>query len=348
MMRSLSDNAAVLGAVADIVDRPTDDGTTLALLAVVDGTVAVEWYGTSPDTPFGPGAPVDASTTLISWSMAKSITHALVGCAVVDGLVDLDRPLGLPEWADDDRAVITLDHLLQMRSGLTFVEDYVDGEASDCIEMLFGGDEHSGAIDMGGFAASKLPIAAPGATFNYSSGTTNIISRYLGDVLAGGDVATVGANHRRLMTEHFARERLFEPLGMTSASMRFDSSGTFIGSSFVYATAEDFARFGELYRHDGLAPSGERLLPKGWRDLARVPISHDPDGAGPQGFDYGRHWWMWPDLPGSLAAHGYQGQFIVVLPDEGVTVVHLGITDVSVAPALVGGLGALIRTLVNL
>ncbi len=348
MIRSMSESAAVSGAVADIVDRPSDDGTTLALLAVVDGSVVVEWYGTSPDTPFGPGAPVDASTTLISWSMAKSITHALVGCAVADGLIDLDRPLGLSEWADDGRADITLDHLLQMRSGLAFVEDYVDGEASDCIEMLFGGVEHSGATDMGGFAASKASIAAPGATFNYSSGTTNIISRYLGDLLAGGDVAAVGADRRRSMMEHFARERLFKPLGMASASMKFDASGTFVGSSFVFATAEDFARFGELYRNDGLGPSGERLLPEGWRDLAREPISHDPEGAGPYGFDYGRHWWVWPDLPGSLAAHGYQGQFTVVLPEAGITVVHLGITDVSKAPSLVGRLGTLIRTLVDL
>lgn len=348
MIRSLTTNAAVAAAVADIVERPADDGATLALLAVVNGSVAVEWYGTSPDTPFGPGAPVDAATTLISWSMAKSITHALVGCAVVDGLVDLDQPLGLSEWADDARADITLDDLLQMRSGLAFVEDYVDGEASDCIEMLFGGDEHSGATDMGGFAASKPAVAAPGTEFNYSSGTTNIISRFLGDLLAGGDAASVGAGQRRSVMEHFARERLFEPLGMTSASMKFDQSGTFIGSSFVYATAEDFARFGEFYRQDGVAPSGERLLPVGWRDLAREPISHDPDGAGPHGFDYGRHWWMWPDLPGSLAAHGYQGQFIVVLPDEGITLVHLGITDVAKAPSLVDGLGTLIRALVDL
>src|SRR4029077_269867 len=101
-------------------------------------------------------------------------------------------------------------------------------------------------------------------------------------------------------------ERLFGPAGMTSAIAKFDDAGDFVGSSYVYATARDFARFGELYRHDGVLDSGSgvRILPAGWRDHARTKVAHDPE----HGFDYGRHWWMWPQLPGSLSCHGYQGQ----------------------------------------
>ena len=118
--------------------------------------------------------------------------------------------------------------------------------------------------------------------------------------------------------EAFLRERLFEPVGMHSAVPKFDTSGTFIGSSYVYATARDFAKFGELYRNDGVV-EGRRVLPEGWRDHARTYVASDDDGL-----DYGRHWWMWRDIPGSLACHGYEGQYCIVVPDRELVVVHLG------------------------
>lgn len=335
-------------AAEAILGRPSDQGVTLALLALRNGQVLIDRYGRQPDTPFGPGGMVDESTTLISWSMAKSITHALIGLAMADGLIDPDERLEIDEWKHDRRSEITVDHLLQMRSGLAFVEDYVDGQASNTIEMLFSGPEHRGVADMGAYAAAQVSIARAGELFSYSSGTTNILTRLLGDRLAGGDATTVGSESRRSALERFARERLFGPLDMNSATLKFDASGTFVGSSFVYATARDFARFGEFYRLDGCGPGGTRLLPSGWRDAAREPLSFDPDGAGPHGFGYGRHWWIWPDLPGSMAAHGYQGQFILVLPESGVTIVHLGLTEVNHAPALVSALGDLARSLLDL
>ena len=348
-MNSSSGAASSVDLLCDeILGRPEDEGVTLALAVAVNGEMVSRRYGRQPDTPFGPGGPVDHSTTFISWSMAKSIVHALVGIAIDDGLLELDTPMVSERWRDDGRSSITLDHLLQMRSGLAFVEEYVDGETSDTIEMLFSGSEHRGVDDMGDFAAAKPALADPGDVFSYSSGTTNIICRLLGDRLAGGGVDEVGAERRRAAVEEFARTRLFNPIGMHSATMRFDASGTFIGSSFVYATLDDFVRFGELYRLDGVTADGRRVLPEGWRNLARERISHDPDGAGPHGFDYGRHWWIWPDLEGSMAAHGYQGQFTLVLPEAGVTLVHLGLTDVAVAPVLVERLGSLARVATGL
>jgi CubicO group peptidase (beta-lactamase class C family) len=107
---------------------------------------------------------------------------------------------------------------------------------------------------------------------------------------------------------------------MNSAIPKFDEVGTFVGSSYVYATARDFAKFGELYRNDGLAPDGVRVLPAGWRDHARTFTAHDDEG----GFSYGAQWWLWPEFPGSLGCHGYEGQYTVVLPDRELVVVHLG------------------------
>lgn len=281
-------------------------GTSLAALATVGGEVVFERYGVQPDTAFGPGEAVTAESTLISWSMAKSITHAAVGILVAEGRLDLAAPAAVAQWVGTDKESITLQHLLDMRSGLHFVEDYVDGEVSHVIEMLFG----AGQDDVAGYAAA-LPLEhRPGSTWNYSSGTTNIVARIVGDVVGGG----------REGMEAFLIDRLFGPVGMNSAIPKFDAAGTFVGSSFVYATARDFARFGELYRRDGVASDGRRVLPAGWADHARTLSANDPE----TGFDYGSHWWMWPRFPGSMACHGYEGQFTLVVPDRDLVLVHLG------------------------
>jgi CubicO group peptidase (beta-lactamase class C family) len=170
--------------------------------------------------------------------------------------------------------------------------------------MLFA----TGQDDMAAYAAALPMVAQPGSVWNYSSGTTNIICRIIGDVVGGG----------RDGMETFLRERLFAPVGMHSAVPKFDTSGTFVGSSYVYATARDFAKFGELYRNDGVV-DGRRVLPQGWRDHARTFVANDDDGM-----DYGSHWYLWRDQPGSLACHGYEGQYCIVVPDKQLVVVHLG------------------------
>ena len=173
---------------------------------------------------------------------------------MADGRLELDAPAPVPEWRGTAKEAITLQDLLDMRPGLEWVEDYVDDSISHCIDMLFG----SGQDDMAAYAAALPLIHAPGSTWNYSSGTTNIVCRIIGDVVGGG----------REGVEQFLHERLFEPAGMHSAIPKFDTSGTFIGSSYVYATARDFAKFGELYRNDGVV-HGHRVLPAGWSDHAR-------------------------------------------------------------------------------
>jgi CubicO group peptidase (beta-lactamase class C family) len=297
-------------------DEPGDLGETWALVIVQAGALVFERYG--------PGRSAD--DTCRSWSMAKSITHALVGIVVGDGRLDIHAPADVPEWRGpgDPRAAITLDQLLRMSSGLAFTEAYAPSEPSDVIEMLFG----AGQNDVAAFAAA-FPLAhPPGSFFSYSSGTTNIVSRALARALGTEGPAF----------EAFMRERLFAPIGMTSATPRFDEAGTFIGSSFCFATTRDFARFGLLYLRDGQW-DGRRLLPKGWVDYARTPTFQQADCVdGP----YGAHWWLDLAGPGSFTANGYEGQYIVICPDRDLVIVRNGVTAEANQPRVQAWLADLV------
>ncbi len=319
-MTSPAIRQSIRSGVDAIFDRPADLGVSLAMVVCHQGEIVAERYGVSPENIFESAQQITADSTLISWSTAKSIAHAAVGILVNDGVLDLEAPAAVAEWAGTPKAAITLLDLLEMRSGLRFVEDYVDDGISHCIAMLFG----EGALDHAAYAAALPLDHEPGTVWSYSSGSTNIISRLLGDVVGGG----------RQGMEAFLRDRLFGPVGMTSAKPKFDEVGTWVASSYVYATATDFARFGELYRNDGITAEGVRVLPSGWADHGRTKVAHDADTALAGGLDYGRHWWMWPNYPGSIAAHGHEGQYIVVVPDRALTVVHLGKTDAAVVGEL--------------
>ena len=320
--------------IDELVERDPATGVSLACLVVLDGEVVGERYGIQPANDFQDAVTIGADSTLISWSMAKSMTHAALGLLVDDGLVDPAEPAPVAEWDGTDKASITLNHLLEMRSGLQFVEDYVDGETSNCIEMLFSGTAPSFAA----YAADLPLVAEPGTVFNYSSGTTNIVARIVGDVVAGSDRNDPGA--RREKVGEFLRTRLFEPAGMTSAIPKFDDAGDFVGSSYVYATARDFARFGELYLRGGLGPTGERVLSEEWARHGTEWTAHDPDS----GFDYARHFWKWPAFPGSFSCHGYEGQFVLVDPSVDLVVVHLGKTDISHQRGLTMGLARIAQS----
>lgn len=300
---------------------PTEThGETHAIVAWLGGREVLAVFGQGYDTPCGPGV------THISWSMAKSMTQALVGFMVLDGLVDIDAPAAVPEWVHDARREITLRHLLEMRSGLDWIEVYEEGAESHVVEMLFG----AGREDHAAYAASRPLAHAPGTSWLYSSGTTNIISRVLGDVLGGDDIV-----ERRRRMESYIRARLFDPLGMTSASAKFDPAGNFVGSSYVYATAADFARFGRMY----VEPAG--MLPRAWVDLARTSVATDPE----TGNGYAHHWWTWPALPGALVATGFEGQYTVVLPDEDLVLVRLGKSPSELRENVVGDLIKVVQEL---
>ncbi len=313
--------AEVNSALASLFDHgvnpPAGQGVSLATLAVHRGAIVVEQYGVQPDTAFGPGGPVDQDTTLISWSMAKSMTQAVLGIVVDELGIDIDAPVDIGEWANDERSKITLRQLLQMRDGLDFVEDYVVDEsgnsASDVINMLFG----SGADDVATYARSRPLKNAPGTVWSYSSGTTNVICSLLRQYIGGGDVAEL------------LKQRIFDVLGMTSATGKSDAAGNFIGSSYVYATARDFAKFGYLYLRGGQW-EGQQLIPRDWVESARVQQATDHESD----HGYGLQWWIWKSLTGCMSAQGYEGQRIIVMPDRDLVIVHLGKWVAETAPAL--------------
>ena len=305
-----------LEALLDLMfEDATVYGETYAALVVRGSEIVAERYSGALPNFVGPAIPVDIDTPLLSWSMAKSITHAAVGILKGRGSLDVTDRLSVPEWQQDERRNIRIDDLLAMRDGLDFVEDYIDGEASDVIEMLFG----AGADDVARYAKAKPVAHAPDEVFNYSSGSTNIVARLVGDIVGGGEPGM-----RRFLTTE-----LFGPIGMTSADPRFDATGTFIGSSYVHATARDFARFGLLYLRDGMW-DGRRLLPEGWVDHGRTLRSIDPENCR----GYGAQWWVVGDEFGSFWASGYEGQMTVCVPSLDLLIVRLGKTDASLGPNL--------------
>lgn len=282
----------------EIFELQGAQGVTYALLVFKGGRLCYERYDAGAN-PF---------YIQYSWSMAKSITQALAGILVQQGRLDLYAPVDIPEWQNDSRKDITLDQLLRMSSGLAFQEDYVDGQASDVIPMLMFEGRH----DMGAYAAAKQLAHPPGSHWSYSSGTTNIICRILKDVIGGGASGML----------KFMNDELFEPLGVRTATPKFDTSGTFIGSSFLMAIPEDFARFGLLYLRGGNW-DGKQIIPREWVDYARTPTFHSEEEC------YWSHWWINPTNTRQFYCSGYDGQRVLLDPDRDVMVVRLGRTPIE-------------------
>ncbi len=243
---------------------------TRALLVMHGGNVVAERYAAG----YGP------DSRLIGWSMSKSITAMLIGFMVADGLLVLDDPAPVPEWASsgDPRGKITLRQLLHMASGLEHSEDSREGNAlyeADTPRLLFlDGRENVAAY------AEKRPLeAAPGSSFEYSTATSHILADIMARALTPSDDPEV----RRDAMLEYARGRLFEPLGMSSTFPEFDRSGTMLGGSMIHATARDWAKFGEFLRNNGSVRAAQ-LLPTSWPRFMKTPSRHDPA--------FGAHLWL--------------------------------------------------------
>jgi hypothetical protein len=224
---------------------------TRAVLVVHDGKLISERYA--------PGFHKDMP--LLGWSMGKSVTNALVGILTKEGRLDIMQPAPVPEWQkqDDPRKEITIDQLLRMSSGLVFEEVYEP--FADVVDMLFG------SYDFAAFAAAKPLEAEPDTKWHYSSGSVNIVARIVRQ--------TIEEEYEYYY--QFLYEKLFDKIGMYSAVLEPDSSGTFVGSSFANATPRDWARFGQLYLQDGVW-EGERILPEGWVTYTTTPTPSAPKG----------------------------------------------------------------------
>src|SRR5665648_11216 len=299
------DGAALQRAIDAIFAEPdpAHPRGTRALVVVHGGRIVAERYA--------PG--FDADMPLLGWSMAKAATNALVGLRVKDGALTLDDDRLMPEWrgSDDPRGAITLNELMHMTSGLAFQEDY-DSDLADVAQMLFVQGNAAG------FAASKPLAHKPGTIWSYSSGTTNIIA---------GVLRQTFADERDYL--RFPRTRLFGPLGMRSAVFEPDAAGIFVGSSFLYASARDWARLGLLFLRDGVW-LGERLLPAGWLAYSITPTTLSPEDQ------YGAQMWLKlpkspelgePPMPeDAYYMVGYQGQAVAMVPSRDLVIVRLGLT----------------------
>ncbi len=298
---------AVDGAFEDNTEFKIID--TRAVIVVYGGKIVAARYadGFNHDSRF------------LSWSASKSVTGALIGTLVTDGKLDLYAPAPVKEWAsaDDPRHVITLHQLMTMSSGLEFSEPYLPG--NDSTDMLFK------TRAMGDFAAGKPLFREPGTLWDYSSGTTNLLSRILQEQ-AGGSLKAV---------HDYSWSRFFEPVGMRSAVFEPDASGSHVGSSYFYASAPDWARFGLLFLNRGRV-GGRQILSEQWVDYSRTPTPLAPKGM------YGAQFWlnaghperddglMMPDCPKDMfTASGYNGQHIAIVPSKQAVVLRFGWTTVG-------------------
>jgi len=278
---------------------------TRAVVVVHNGNIVAEKYADS----------FNKESMLIGWSMTKSLTSALTGVLVKQGKLNIDAPAPVPEWKDanDPRHAITIKDILQQSTGLDFLEDY--SKSSDATKMLFQ------KADMGAYTASHELKDKPGTVFYYSSGNTNILSRIIRQTVGEQDYHA------------FPYEQLFYKLGMYHITMEPDASGTFVGSSYSYGTARDWARFGLFYLNDGVS-NGERLLPGGWVKQTVTPAPAALKGQ------YGYQFWLnagakdnaanrkYPHCPTDMyCCDGYEGQFVFIIPSKNLVIVRLGLTQ---------------------
>lgn len=264
-----------------------------AIVVLHDGKLIAEKYAQN----------ITAQTPLLGWSMTKSVTNAMIGMMVKDGKIDIKKAAPINEWKNDNRQKITIDHLLRMSSGLSFVEDY--GSPSDATQMLF---RKKGA---GAYALQSKAYTEPNKVWSYSSGTTNILQEI---------IRRQFANHADYLA--FPHLRLFHKIGMKSAVLEPDASGTYIGSSFMYATGRDWAKFGQLYLQDGVW-NDERLLPEGWVKYSSTETPHS-DGQ------YAAQFWIdhkdkaFPQ--DAFMCLGFESQVVAIVPSKKLVIVRLGCT----------------------
>lgn len=271
-----------------------------AVVVVHNGRIIAERYGDGfmPTTP------------LTGWSMTKTVNAAIVGRLMLDNKIAFGDAALLPQWQGGDHSAIKLSDLLGMESGLAFNESY--GTVADVTRMLYLD------ADMTALPASLPLEASPGERFNYSSGTSVLISKIWMDRIGNMQAALA-----------YPKLALFDPLGMSSAVLEVDARGTFAGSSYLYATARDWARFGQFLLQDGVW-NGQRLLPERFMAAMRTPTA-----ASGGKYTQAQAWLAAPGGDSSATAglpedtfwmEGHDGQSVAIVPSAKLVVVRLGLT----------------------
>jgi len=272
---------------------------TKAVVVVHNGKVIAERYA----------AGIGVDTPLPGFSMTKSVINALVGVLTQQGLVTPSMPAPIAEWkaAGDPRREIEVEHLMRMTSGLDLDEDNSGFDRSSRMYL------HD---DTAGYAVQARMIAPLGKRWAYSSPTTQILARIIRDAAGGPEQALA-----------LAWRELFNPLGMRHVTLEFDGAGTLIGSTYMLASARDWAKFGQLYLGDGMA-GDKRILHPDWVDFC---------AAATLGTDYAAGFWtnrsehprakarVQAGIPrDAFFASGDLGQRIIIVPSQRLVVVRLG------------------------
>ena len=304
----------LLNAVINAFDKQGDTlKRTRAVVVLYKNQIIAEKYA----------AGFSKETKLLGWSMTKSITSAVLGVLEKQGKINVNQTNLFPEWENDERSKITLNNLLQMNSGLEWVEDY--NKISDVTKMLFLED------DMTKTQLQKPLISQPNKSWNYSSGTTNLLSGFI-------------RNQFKTQQEYldFWYAELIDRIGMKSMIIETDSKGNYVGSSYGWATARDWAKFGLLYLHNGNW-NGEQILNKSWVDYTKTPTNTSSG-------EYGAQFWLnaggvYPNVPKDLfSCNGYQGQHVFIIPSKDLVVVRFGLAenpDFNIDEFLSGIVGAI-------
>jgi CubicO group peptidase (beta-lactamase class C family) len=246
------------------------------------------------------------NSKILGWSMTKSITATYFGILQKQGKIDINKPAPIAEWANDERKKITINDLLHMNSGLEWEENY--NAISDVTKMLFM------AEDMTKSQIDKPLVGKPNETWNYSSGTTNLLS---------GILRKQFKTHQEYLD--FWYSSLLDKIGMNSALVESDMDGNFVGSSYGWATTRDWTKFGLLYLHKGNW-NGEQLFDESWAKYVATP-TNTSNG------NYGAQFWLnaggkFPDVPKEMYyCSGYQGQMVAIFPNHDLVVVRMGLSE---------------------
>lgn len=275
-------------------DNPEEPFGARAVVVLKDGKLIAEQYAEG----------FDKDSKHIGWSMTKSIFNALIGIAIKQEKLDgLNQTHLFPEW-NDDRKNITLKHILQMNTGLQWEEDY--GNVSEAVTMLYNRD------NMVDYAVNQPFEAQMGKQWEYSSGSSNMLSGILRDRMSEKEYFD------------FPYKYLFDKIGASSFILETDASNNFVSSSYAWATARDWAKFGQFFLEEGVVDSTQ-LLPEGWIDFT-TEVANGSEG------EYGAHFWLpttkdYPKSPKDMYfADGFQGQRVFIVPSEGLVIVRLGLT----------------------
>jgi CubicO group peptidase (beta-lactamase class C family) len=291
------DYAKLNAAVANAFDEKGEkEKRTRSVIVIYKNKIIAEKY----DDNF------NKNSRILGWSMTKSITATYFGILEKQGKFDINKPAPIAEWQKDERAIIRTSDLLHMNSGLDWEENY--DKICDATKMLFQAD------DMGQVQLEKPAKFPPNLNWNYSSGTTNLLSKILRNQFN---------THQEYLDFWYAS--LIDKIGMNSMIVESDMTGNFVGSSYGWATTRDWAKFGLLYLDKGNW-NGEQLFNESWAKFVATP-TNTSNGR------YGGQFWLnaggyFPDVPKDMFyASGFQGQMVAIFPSQDLVIVRMGLKE---------------------